>query len=451
MNYRSLEAIKTLLGDPVVLVPIPYGQKGPRLKGWMNLTAASWNEPRIRNMLISHGNVGVLLGKPSGGLCSIDIDDDAELESFLQSNPSLANTLLTRGGRGGNLWIRAGGAAPPLTPFSRNGKPWGEWRGDGGLTVIAGEHPSRKEYRFINRVPPMWVGFDEIVWPAGVVPSRAISGKTGFPATFGGAGASSSPPLAESSESLYDSGSSAPSLPSASLHDRGGSIALAIEAARAKQEFVSEYPHLVGFYDLWIGQRHVPKPAARNETLVTIVTFLAHCVAPEIVLLLALQFYDRNRAMWKDSRDQHEREALNHLKHVLARYPETLNADEAELYTILDERTRTTFRIARDLASETAKETDDPTFFLSCENLGLRTGLDGKEADRILKELAGLRVIEVVEKGTARKKGTKAKATTYRWRLSLKPRSAEVPATSEGPEPAADGCPARETPPPPHP
>jgi hypothetical protein len=450
-HEEKIWALRDLLGMDVLLVPIPARQKGPKIKNWTQLTIKDMDRGSHLSQLVNHTNTGVLLGSASGGLCSIDIDIDDEVDRFLDYNPFLADTLQTRGERGANFWVRAGKSAPATTKLFLDGDPWGEWRGEGGLTVISGIHPCGKPYQFVHWVYPIEMDFQEIRWPSGVSKNRNPSADRGFSAKPGGA--QGSPPLNSTalSEFLYVSGSSAPSLHSASLHDRGGSIALAIEAARAKQEFVSEYPHLVGFYDQWIGQRHVPKPAARNETLVTMVTFLAHCVAPEIVLLLALQFYDRNRAMWKDGRDQHEREALNHLKHVLARYPETLNADEAELYAFLDERTRTTFRIARDLASETAKETDDPTFFLSCENLGLRTGLDGKQADRILKELAALRVIEVVEKGTARKKGTKSKATTYRWRLSLKPRSAEAPATSEGPEPAAGGCPARETPPPPHP
>lgn len=422
MFASELNSIRELLGDPLVLVPIPFRSKGPRLKGWRDLTADSWNDPTLRSRLLNHGNVGVLLGKPSGGLCSVDIDDDADLERFLECNPFLANTLQTRGRRGGNLWVRAGDSAPPLTHYVRNGKPWGEWRSDGGLTVIAGYHPSGKAYQFIHRVPPVKVDFSDLLWPPGVSPTRPSGAKT---ATFGEAGASVCRPSSASSESLYDSENSASSTSSTSLHDNDedNTITYSIEAARAKQEFTRHYAHLEPYYERWIGRIHQAKPGTRNQTLVTFLTFLAHCVSHDIALLLALQFYDRNRAMWKDSREQHLYEASNHLGNVLASYPETLKAAEAELYAFLSERTQTTFRIGRDLASETAEKEGEPRFFLSCQDLGHRTGLDSRQADRILKELESLRVIEVLKKGSARRRGQRCMATSYRWLLSLKARN----------------------------
>ena len=86
------------------------------------------------------------LGDASDGLCTIDIDHDAEVERFLQCNPRLKETLQTRGGRGGNLWVRIIRGAPRLTALQRNGEPWVEWRGNGAQTVIQGIHPSKKRY-----------------------------------------------------------------------------------------------------------------------------------------------------------------------------------------------------------------------------------------------------------------------------------------------------------------
>jgi hypothetical protein len=57
-------------------------------------------------------NVGVLLGKASEGLCSIDCDSEAALESFLESNPQLRESLISRGQRGGNVWVRVVGEYP---------------------------------------------------------------------------------------------------------------------------------------------------------------------------------------------------------------------------------------------------------------------------------------------------------------------------------------------------
>ena len=56
---------------------------------------------------LNHGqNIGVLLGAASEGLCSIDVDNDDRLEAFLSLNPGLRESLISRGSRGGNMWLR---------------------------------------------------------------------------------------------------------------------------------------------------------------------------------------------------------------------------------------------------------------------------------------------------------------------------------------------------------
>ena len=52
-------------------VPIPAGQKGPRLKGWQNLSIDEDDLPHYFNCV---GNIGLLLGQPSGWLIDIDLD-----------------------------------------------------------------------------------------------------------------------------------------------------------------------------------------------------------------------------------------------------------------------------------------------------------------------------------------------------------------------------------------
>ena len=52
------------------------------------------------------GNIGVAQGAVSNGLCSIDFDIEDFTESFLELNPKLSETLITRGARGCNIWVR---------------------------------------------------------------------------------------------------------------------------------------------------------------------------------------------------------------------------------------------------------------------------------------------------------------------------------------------------------
>ena len=43
------------------------------------------------------GNVGVLLGEPSAGLCAFDFDADGGEQPFVAVNPMLASSFRTQG------------------------------------------------------------------------------------------------------------------------------------------------------------------------------------------------------------------------------------------------------------------------------------------------------------------------------------------------------------------
>ncbi len=67
--------LRALLGRDVVLLPIPKGEKGPKLKEWQKTRHEVMEDPAYLGRL-QQGNIGVLLGKVSGDLCAIDIDDE---------------------------------------------------------------------------------------------------------------------------------------------------------------------------------------------------------------------------------------------------------------------------------------------------------------------------------------------------------------------------------------
>lgn len=424
MLTEELWATRDLLGMDVILIPIPARSKAPRIKNWTNFGVGVMDDHKYHCKLHEHGNTGVLLGKASGGLCSIDIDIDEEVEKFLEINPRLQNTLQTRGQRGANLWVRIKGPVPKLTKLTRHGEAWGEWRGDGAQTVITGIHPSGIPYRYVNRVRPIEICFEEIRWPKGVAfPTKSgICGLIDEANT--GPGACVSLPLTVSSEFLYPSTTTVSSTSSTSstlLHDRGSGNAKAVEAVRAKKKFAEKYPALEKFYLQWIERVHKPSPGRRNKALIEIVTFLYQCLAPQLVLVFAHQFYVRNQVLWNDSEEQHMSEAKHHLTTLLDRYSDALPTHEAALYLELEAREKATFRIGRDLASIDFGEHGGTLFFLSCNNLGNRLGLDSRQADRILNSLIGYGVIEIVKKGTQRATGKPGMATMYRWLYSIAP------------------------------
>ena len=161
MKSDELEKIQKLI-PYAVLLPIPEGQKGPRFKDWNKKRYETTKTPKYKAWLQREGNTGVLLGQASDGLCSIDIDIDEIADEFLEANPQLKNSLITRGHRGCNVWVKLDGPYPAATKFD-----WGEFRADGNQTVISGTHPEGNDYMMVNEASPISIDFGDITFPEG--------------------------------------------------------------------------------------------------------------------------------------------------------------------------------------------------------------------------------------------------------------------------------------------
>ena len=170
VNDSVVKSLLAILGENTVLVPIPRGSKIPRHKEWQKATVETMREAAYLRRLESGCNIGVLVGTPSGGLCSIDIDSDDAVEPFLDLNPDLRKTLQTRGKRGCNIWIRIQGDFPPSCQIRDDAEqPWGEWRANGFVTTIRGMHKSGVEYQALGGENPVTLPFPDIVWPEDLV------------------------------------------------------------------------------------------------------------------------------------------------------------------------------------------------------------------------------------------------------------------------------------------
>lgn len=160
-----VKKLRTLLGPDVTLLAVKFGEKSPVIKAWQNLTNAVMEDAAYLAQL-EKGNIGVVLGGASGGLCAIDIDNNDAVEPFLVLNPRLRETLQTKGARGMQIWVRIDGEYPGLKKITNEvDEDWGEWRATGGQSVIQGQHPDGMNYQRINNVPPITVAFDDINWP----------------------------------------------------------------------------------------------------------------------------------------------------------------------------------------------------------------------------------------------------------------------------------------------
>ncbi len=157
--------LRELLGHDVVLIPVHAGKKRPVHNGWTQTTLASMIDPAYVASL-HRGNIGVALGANSGGLCAVDLDVDEDVEAFLTLNPKLRATLRTRGARGAQFWVRLTGGYPKLAKLKTyDGEDRGEWRSDGGQSVIHGVHEHGMRYQRLVDAPPAEIAFDDIAWP----------------------------------------------------------------------------------------------------------------------------------------------------------------------------------------------------------------------------------------------------------------------------------------------
>lgn len=131
-------------------VPIPSGRKGPSLSNWQNLRI----EPdRIPDWFNGTGNIGLILGEPSGWLVDVDLDCPEAVE--------LAPSLLpptVRSGRTGNpgshLWYRCEGAPSVKLTDPVTGEMIIELRSTGLQTVVwPSIHPEGDQYEPIDGEP----------------------------------------------------------------------------------------------------------------------------------------------------------------------------------------------------------------------------------------------------------------------------------------------------------
>jgi hypothetical protein len=149
-----------------VLIPILPFQKAPSIKGWQKIGFSETQTPEYQADLQNHLNTGVLLGSPSGHLCAIDVDSDEALAEFRRLNEDLFR-FVTKGSRGAQIWCYMDGDYPTgLKPLkTKDNAPWGEWRANGGQSVVRGLHPNKIPYQFLSKMQPARIRFEEIKWP----------------------------------------------------------------------------------------------------------------------------------------------------------------------------------------------------------------------------------------------------------------------------------------------
>jgi hypothetical protein len=399
--------LQALLGHDVLLLHWPLGSKGTK-KRWKHLTLDIMSDPVYLAELAS-GNIGVAQGEISNGLCSIDVDIDAEIDGFLNLNPKLRTTLRTKGERGCNVWFRIVGESCPTAKIKTNdGRSWGEFRGTGSQTIIYGKHPSGCNYSMVVEAPPLQIDISEIVWPEHVIDPFS---KQNHPLNNNHS--------TEFCTSEFCAPMSCVSVPLCDI-GKANEVLTNIEGVRRRREALKElFPGLTELYETFIKPKFKAAAEHRNGFIVEAAPFVYRVVCAPLALQLLQFFYEMYRPLFKDTPEQHCYEAQKMLESVAATYRHTLNEIDRKIYDALPDVEQDAFRILRDLALWPQPKGEPFQFFMSCKQLGDRLQIDRRVAYRILLRFEDeYRLIKCTAKGKMWVPGEKPQASVYRWLLN---------------------------------
>lgn len=146
-----LDAARTYLARGYAVIPVPAGKKIPVLKGWQTLRLGEEDLPLHFN---GTGNIGVLLGEPSGWLLDVDLD----CEEAVRLAPEFLPPTGARTGRPGkpasHWWYICAGAKTRKHQDPVSNKMIVEFRSTGAQTVVGPSiHPSGEPYDPLDGEP----------------------------------------------------------------------------------------------------------------------------------------------------------------------------------------------------------------------------------------------------------------------------------------------------------
>ena len=132
-------------------VPLPAGEKAPRLRGWTKLRLSDEDLPRHFN---GTGNIGLLLGEPSGWLVDVDLDCPEAVELAPEHLPPTGATSGRAGSPRSHWWYICPGASTKKHAFPGTKQSIVEIRSTGAQTVVGpSTHPSGDVYDPLDGEP----------------------------------------------------------------------------------------------------------------------------------------------------------------------------------------------------------------------------------------------------------------------------------------------------------
>jgi hypothetical protein len=139
-----LDAARWYLARGYAPIPVPAGTKVPVLKGWTDLRLSDADLPQHFN---GTGNIGVLLGEPSGWLVDVDLDCEEAVALAPAFLPSTGATSGRPGKPSSHWWYICEGAKTRKHQDPASKKMIVELRSTGAQTVVGPSmHPSGELY-----------------------------------------------------------------------------------------------------------------------------------------------------------------------------------------------------------------------------------------------------------------------------------------------------------------
>ena len=142
-------------------IPIPAGQKGPRIKGWQRLLLTADD---LQGYFSNGTNIGLLLGEPSGGLQDVDLDCP---EALAIATGVLPPTHLIHGRPEkprSHRWYKADASARTVRFEDIDGTCLVELRGTGGQTVVPPSlHPSGEPFIWDEEGEPAPIKYADLL------------------------------------------------------------------------------------------------------------------------------------------------------------------------------------------------------------------------------------------------------------------------------------------------
>jgi len=171
-------------------VPIPSGRKGPRLKGWPALRIDEADLPKYFNCV---GNIGLLLGEPSGWLIDVDLDCAEARELAAAHLPPTPAVTGRPSAPGSHWWYIAENAVSARHPDPVSRSVIVEIRSTGQQTVVGPSiHPSGEPYDLLAAEPAR-VDAETLATSVAALAEAVIRRRHGDPSARDAHGLTSSP------------------------------------------------------------------------------------------------------------------------------------------------------------------------------------------------------------------------------------------------------------------